>query len=156
MFCHRLRAHRFANCVGAFGVVLLAAACAATPPGETFSDTTAPVRTPLLTNENKTILGQTITYPADADAHVSSSLVQLQPGQETGWHRHDTPLYVHVLDGTVTVTYDGDIVKEYPTGTTFIEAIGTYHNGRNATSKPVRLLTVSIGAEGYADTAPRP
>lgn len=138
------------------GAALLITACAATPPGADSSGTTAPVRTPLLTNESKTVLGQTITYPADADARVSSAIVQLQPGQETGWHRHDTPLYVHVLEGAVTVSYDGDVVKEYPAGSTFVEAIGTYHNGRNASSKPVRLLTVSIGAEGYADTAPRP
>jgi quercetin dioxygenase-like cupin family protein len=65
-------------------------------------------------------------------------------------------LYVHVLEGTVTVSYDGDIVKSYSAGDTFIEAIGTYHNGQNLSAEPVRLLTVSIGAEGYADTAPRP
>jgi quercetin dioxygenase-like cupin family protein len=136
--------------------LLLLASCAADAPDATTGDGAPAVRTPLLTNATKTILGQPITYPSDSEAHVSSAIVVLQPGQETGWHRHDTPLYVHVLDGTVTVSYDGDIVKAYSTGETFIEAIGTYHNGQNLSTEPVHLLTVSIGAEGYADTEARP
>ena len=132
---------------------LAMAACAASAPGPSPD---VPVRTPLLTDAQRTILDQPVAYPTDAPAKVSSGIVQLQPGHETGWHRHDTPLYVHVLAGTITVHYDGDVVKSYSTGDTFIEAIGTYHNGRNESGAPVRLLTVSMGAEGYQDTAARP
>lgn len=120
-------------------------------------DSTAPpvVRTPLLTEADATTLDQDLEYP-DGHAEVSSATVRMAPGQETGWHRHDTPLYVQVMQGEVTVYYDGDVVKRYPAGSAFIEAIGTYHNGRNEGDVPVEILTVSIGAEGLENTVARP
>jgi len=117
----------------------------------------APVsRTPLLTKARATVLGQTVVYPTGTPAEVSSATVTMQPGQETGWHRHDAPLYVQVLEGTVTVEYDGGVVKAYPKGSVIMEATGTYHNGRNLGSEPVLILTVSIGAEGIENTVARP
>jgi len=113
------------------------------------------VRTPLLDEADATTLDQPLEYP-DGHAEVSSATVRMAPGQETGWHRHDTPLYVQVMSGEVTVYYDGDVVKRYPTGSAFIEAIGTYHNGRNEGDVPVEILTVSIGADGLENTVARP
>ncbi|CAB4701069.1 unannotated protein [freshwater metagenome] len=52
--------------------------------------------------------------------------------------------------------YDGGVVKAYPKGSVFMEATGTYHNGRNLGNEPVLLLTVSIGAEGIENTVARP
>lgn len=106
----------------------------------------------LLTAEERTILDQVIEYPTETPAQVSAGVVVLEPGAETGLHRHDTPLVVHVLEGTVTVTYGDGTVKEYPAGSTFVEAIGTEHNGRNDTDAPVKIYTVSIGAEGLENT----
>jgi quercetin dioxygenase-like cupin family protein len=108
--------------------------------------------TELLSAAERTILDQLIEYPTDTPAQVTAGVVVLEPGQETGLHRHDTPLVVHVLRGTVTVTYDDGIVKEYPAGSTFVEAIGTHHNGRNDTDEKVLIYTVSIGAEGLSNT----
>ncbi|MFM8529654.1 MAG: cupin domain-containing protein [Ilumatobacteraceae bacterium] len=119
------------------------------------SDAPKVVRTPLLDRADATTLEQPLEYP-DGHAEVSSATVRMAPGQETGWHRHDTPLYVQVIRGTVTVYYDGDVVKTYPAGSAFIEAIGTYHNGRNEGDEPVEILTVSIGAEGLENTVARP
>ena len=83
---------------------------------------------------------------------MSSAIVTIPPGAETGWHRHDTPLVVDVIEGVVTVEYDGGIVKEYGPGDTFVEAIGTRHNGRNLGDVDVVIYTVSIGAEGLQNT----
>ncbi len=116
----------------------------------------AEARTILLDKAMKTILEQTITYPMETPAQVSSVIVRLQPGEETGFHRHDAPLYVYVLSGEVTVDYGDDGVKKYPAGSSFVEAIGTYHNGRNRGDVPVEILTVSIGAEGVENTVLRP
>lgn len=108
--------------------------------------------TELLSAAERTILDQVIEYPTVEPAQVSAAVVVLAPGEETGLHRHDTPLVVHVLEGTVTVTYGEGTVKEYSAGSTFVEAIGTEHNGRNDTDEPVKIYTVSIGAEGLANT----
>ncbi|MSW19811.1 MAG: cupin domain-containing protein [Actinobacteria bacterium] len=134
----------------------LSTGCASDTPNRQ-ADAAVPVsRTPLLTKARATVLGQTVVYPTGTPAEVSSATVTMQPGQETGWHRHDAPLYVQVLEGTVTVEYDGGVVKAYPKGSVFMEATGTYHNGRNLGNEPVLLLTVSIGAEGIENTVARP
>ncbi len=114
------------------------------------------VREPLLTKASKTVLDQQIVYPTGTQAEVSSATVTMQPGQETGWHRHDAPLYVQIIEGTVTVEYEGGITKSYSKGAVVMEATGTYHNGRNLGTEPVVILTVSIGAEGIENTVARP
>jgi len=74
------------------------------------------------------------------------------PGVSTGLHKHEAPLYVYVLEGTITVTYDGGIAKNYSEGSAILEAVGIAHNGANKTDKPVTLLVVNMGAEGVANT----
>jgi len=106
----------------------------------------------LLTDQASTVLGQPLSYPTGGAAQVSSAIITLDPGAETGLHRHDAPMYAYILDGEVTVTYDGGVVKAYPAGTALLEAVGTAHNGRNLGSKPVRILVVNIGAKGVQNT----
>ena len=105
----------------------------------------------LLDAATRTVLGQTVQYPAGV-AQVSSSIITLAPGTETGLHRHDAPMYAYVLQGTVTVEYDGGTVKAYPAGSALLEAVGTAHNGRNLGAEPVRILVVNIGAEGVKNS----
>lgn len=105
----------------------------------------------LLNKQMTTILGQSIAYPTGT-AQVSSALITLLPGQQTGWHRHDAPLYGYIVSGTLSIAYDGNITKVYAPGTAFMEALGTYHNGSNLTNEPVVILAVNIGADGVANT----
>lgn len=111
---------------------------------------------PLLENATETVLGEPIAYPSASPAQVSSSIITLQPGAETGLHRHDAPMYAYILDGVLTVTYDGGIEKTYRTGDAIMEAVGTAHNGKNTGDKPVTILVVNIGAEGVANTVKLP
>jgi quercetin dioxygenase-like cupin family protein len=136
------------------GVISLAASLALVACGDlpTVDPTAKPSRDDLLVKARATILDQDLVYPADSHAEVSSAVVTIPPGTETGWHRHDTPLVVHVMEGVVTVEYDGGITKEYGPGQTFVEAIGTKHNGRNLGDVEVVIYTVSIGAEGLENT----
>ena len=83
---------------------------------------------------------------------MSSAVLTIAPGVSTGLHKHDAPMYAYVLEGTLTVTYEGGIVKNYSEGSAILEAVGTAHNGENKTDKPVRLLVVNMGAEGVANT----
>ncbi len=112
-------------------------------------------KTSLLDKQQLTVLDQPIAYPTKKPAQVSSSVLQLEPGQETGWHRHKAPMYAYVLEGTLTVEYDAGVVKEYPTGTALMEAQGVWHNGTNKGDVPVRVLEVNLGAKGVKNTVER-
>ena len=106
----------------------------------------------LLDKQAQTVLDQLLQYPIGSQAQVSSAVLTIAPGVSTGLHKHDAPMYVYVLEGTITVTYEGGIVKEFTAGSAIIEAVGTAHNGENKTDTPVKLLIVNIGAEGVANT----
>ena len=109
----------------------------------------------LLDAQELTTLDQPIAYPKKGAAEVTSYLLTVEPGQETGWHKHRVPLYVHVLEGTVTVEYDAGVVKEYPAGSTYMEAQGVWHNGTNKGDDAARFLTVYFGAKGAKNTVER-
>ena len=110
----------------------------------------------LLMKQSTTILGQPLVYPTQLPVQVSSSIITLLPGQSTGKHRHDAPLYVYVISGAVTVTYDSGEVNTYSAGESIMEAVGTVHNGANLGEVPVRILVTSFGAEGVANTVKLP
>ena len=109
----------------------------------------------LLDGQRLTVLDQPLRYPAKGKAQVSSSIIVIEPGQETGWAKNPTPMYVYVLEGALTVEYDGGLVKEYRAGTALLEAVGTWRNGTNAGTEPVRILVVSMGAKGLKNTVER-
>lgn len=138
-------------------LVLLVSACSGgsdeTAPVESGSAAAsaagaAPGNEVLLDKQSLTTLDQPIQYPRKGSAEISSVVVTLEPGQETGWHRHKVPLYVHVLEGTVSVEYDAGVVKDYAAGSTFMEAQGVWHNGTNKGDDPVKILTVYLGSSG--------
>jgi quercetin dioxygenase-like cupin family protein len=109
----------------------------------------------LLDAQQLTVLDQPIAYPKKKPAQVSSSIVTLEPGQETGWHKQKVPTYEYVLEGTLTVEYDAGVTKDFPAGTALMEAVGVFSNGTNKGDAAVRVLTVQMGAEGVKSTVPR-
>lgn len=109
----------------------------------------------LLDSQQLTVLDQPIAYPRKGSAQVSSAIVSLEPGQETGWHKHKVPMFAYVLEGTISVEYDAGVTKEYPAGTAIMEAQGVWHNGTNKGDAPVRILTVFMGAKGSRNTVER-
>jgi quercetin dioxygenase-like cupin family protein len=125
---------------GACGLVVgFAAAKVAYPPLD------------VLLQTGKTIIGQQIEYPAGTP-QVTAAIVTLQPGQETGWHRHDAPLFAYILDGELTVDYGADGKHVYHAGDAFLEAFRTEHNGKTTSAEPSRVLAVFMGAEGVKNT----
>ena len=101
-------------------------------------------------------LDQALAYPKKGPAQVSSDILTLEPGQETGWHRHRVPQFVYVLEGSLSVEYDAGVVKEYPAGTAYLEAEDIWHNATNKGDDAVRTLVVYMGAEGARNTVERP
>jgi quercetin dioxygenase-like cupin family protein len=106
----------------------------------------------LLSKAEQTILNQPLLYPTSGPAQVSSAVVTLLPGEETGWHRHDAPMYAYILEGTVQVSYDGGVVNIYKAGESIMEATGVFHNGKNIGTGVLRILVVNIGASGVENT----
>jgi quercetin dioxygenase-like cupin family protein len=109
----------------------------------------------LLDKQQLSVLDQPITYPTKKPAQVSSAIIRLEPGQETGWQKHKAPMFAYVLEGTLTVEYDAGVVKEFPAGTAFMDAQNVWHNGTNKGNSPVRLLVVNMGAKGVKNTIDR-
>lgn len=107
------------------------------------------VETLLQTGE--TVMGETIVYPQEAPARVASLIVTMAPGEETGRHKHPVPTYGYVLDGEITVVYEGRGPRTYAKGEAFMEAEDVWHNGYNSGAEPARVLVVFMGAEGLAN-----
>ena len=105
----------------------------------------------VLVSSSQTILGQTFDYPA-GQATVTAAIVTLQPGQSTGSHMHEAPLFVMVLEGEVTVDYGQGVTKRYVKDDAFLEAYKSNHNGTNTGSVPVRILTVYAGSDSVKNT----
>ena len=145
--------------------VLVIAAVALTACGGGDADPSAPAsgsagassasRQTLLDAQQLTVLDQPVKYPKKKPAQVSSSIVQLEPGQETGWRKYNAPTYAYVLEGTISVEYDAGVTKEYPAGTALMEAEGVWQNGTNKGDQPVRMLLVNMGAKGVKNTVER-
>ena len=106
----------------------------------------------LLTRQETDVLGRAISYPAQTPGQVSSSIVTLLPGQSTGRHKHDAPMYAYVLRGTLTVSYDGGVTKVYRAGQAIMEAVGVWHDGTNRGHRTVQVLVVNMGAAGVDNT----
>jgi quercetin dioxygenase-like cupin family protein len=110
----------------------------------------------VLLDTGKTVLGQPIRYPGSGPAQVTAVIVALEPGAETGWHRHDVPMFGYILEGELTVDYGAKGARVYRKGDAAIEAIDLAHNGRNTGADVARVLAVFIGAEGVPDTVKMP
>ena len=100
-------------------------------------------------------VGAPIRYPA-GEARVSSYLLTMVPGQSTGWHRHDVPLYARMLAGSISVDYGDGVTKTYRAGDTFMESMGRWHNGQVVGDDEAKLLIVFIGATGVPNTEIKP
>lgn len=103
---------------------------------------------------NQTVVGEEIAYPTAGKANVTAMIVTLAPGEKTVLHRHGVPVFIHILDGEVTVDYGEHGRKAFKQGESFLEAMETAHAGMNLGTVPVRILAVYMGAEGAKDVDP--
>lgn len=106
-----------------------------------------------LLSTQTTILGETIRYPDSGQARVSSSIVTIEPGQDTVFHRHPAPMFAYILEGEVTVDYGDAGKRVYRPGEAFVEAMNVTHRGMNLGTTKVSILSVYMGAEGTKNVA---
>jgi len=110
--------------------------------------------TPLLSGGND-VLGAPLVYPSGSP-NITSAIVTIPPGGQTGWHSHEVPLFAHVLDGELTVDYGSKGTKTYRAGDSVLEAMNWPHNGTNTGTVPMRLLAVYMGSDAAKNTITTP
>jgi len=89
-----------------------------------------------------------IAYAKSGQAEVISVIGELEPGGRTSRHQHPVPVFVYVLEGTLTVQADGAAAREYPAGNAFLEDVNHWHQAFNKGTAPVKILVVFMGEEG--------
>ena len=112
----------------------------------------------LLEAQRLNVLEQPIIYPTQQPAEVTSAISVLQPGEETGWHKHMVPLHAYVMEGTSTIEFetDGDIhAHTFSKGEAWVGAADVWHNASNRTDQPAVVFVVFMGAEGLENTIRR-
>jgi quercetin dioxygenase-like cupin family protein len=106
---------------------------------------------PLL-DTGTTIIDQPIIYPDDGPARITSSIVTLLPGEETGWHEHGVPTYGYMIEGELTVDYGDEGKRVYRHGDALMEAVDHPHNGVNTGDGPMRVLVVFMSSENGVES----
>lgn len=94
---------------------------------------------------------QPLAYP-QGKAEVVSVVGELQPGGRTSLHQHPVPVYVYILEGTLTVQAQGMEPREYKPGQAFLEDVNHWHQAFNKGSTPAKILVVFVGEEGKPTT----
>jgi len=99
-----------------------------------------------LLSTSTTVIGEPLAY-APGNARVTAAIVTIQPGEQTGLHKHGVPLFAYILSGEAVVDYGDKGEKAYPAGTAFMEAMDQWHRGMNRGVEPVRILAVYLGSD---------
>ena len=107
--------------------------------------------TPVL-KSGKTAGNVQIEYPKTGKPELVSVIGELEPGGRTPRHQHPVPVYVYVLEGTITVQAEGHQAREYKPGQACIEDINHWHQAFYRGTTPVKILVVFVGEEGKPTT----
>lgn len=134
--------------------VALLAASAIPAAAQSASKTAYPKPEVLLSTSTDTV-GAPIRYPGGTP-HVSAYMLTMVPGQTTGWHEHEAPLFAHILSGAIEVNYGDKGKKIYRAGDSFMEAMDWPHDGRVLGDKPARMLVVFMGSNTVKNTVMEP
>jgi quercetin dioxygenase-like cupin family protein len=90
-------------------------------------------------------LGQPIAYPQNGTPEVTALLVEMAPGEETGWHQHPVPLLGYLLTGELTVYQISGEKRVVRTGEVSLESVNVIHNGVNEGALPLRMIVFVVG-----------
>jgi quercetin dioxygenase-like cupin family protein len=90
-------------------------------------------------------LGQAIAYPHDGTPEVTALLVEMAPGEETGWHQHPVPLLGYLLAGELTVYQITGEKRVVRTGEVSLESVDVVHNGVNEGAVPLKMIVFVVG-----------
>lgn len=92
-------------------------------------------------------MGQKIIYPEVKDAKVTMKKITLPPGETTGWHKHDIPVFSYIIKGTLTVETEDGKVMQYKENTCFSESYNIYHKGTNKENTNLVVIAIYLGGD---------
>ncbi len=76
-------------------------------------------------------------------------VAEIAPGAATAKHSHPTPRFVYVIEGSVTVEFEGESTQDFTAGEGFQEKPGVEHTFRNAsTTEAAKALGFQIAERG--------
>ena len=94
-----------------------------------------------------------VELEAKPDLGIAVRRFTYAPGSFTGWHRHPGPVFIQVVQGTVTF-YEADAPNCAPivvhSGEAYLDLGEHAHIGRNETDQLARDVTVLFGPPGIA------
>ena len=101
---------------------------------------------------------RTVLQKADItpDREVVMAQAEISPGGETGRHTHPGVEVGYVLEGSTTVTLDGEEPKVYKAGDSYTIPYGKVHNARNVSDKAAKVLANYIVEKGKPLASPAP
>ncbi len=94
-----------------------------------------------------TIAGEKVVFPKENQS-VRALVVTMAPGEVTAWHQHHAPMFAYILEGEITVIYEGIGKKVYRAGEGLLEAMDVTHRGENTGKEPARVLAVFLLGDG--------
>ena len=97
------------------------------------------------------LLKQDSTVPG---REIVMALVELPPGGSEGRPTHPAEVYGYVLEGTPTVTIEGQPAKTYKAGEVFMIPPNTIHEGTNKGTATVKISAVFFAEKGKPLTTP--
>ncbi|WP_028104404.1 cupin domain-containing protein [Pseudoduganella violaceinigra] len=110
-------------------------------------DQSASVKVTRLLQASSSWNGAALAYPG-GQAEITSLLIEIAPGGETGWHLHPVASFGYILEGELEVSLKDGSVKRLAAGQALAEVVNTLHNGRNVGKGPLKLVVFYAGATG--------
>ncbi|WP_119460315.1 cupin domain-containing protein [Rhodospirillaceae bacterium SYSU D60014] len=89
------------------------------------------------------VLAQEVKIPADA-REVRVVRATVEPRTVAGWHTHPTPVYVYVVDGTLTMEVEGKEPRTIMAGEAVAEPLNAPMRVSNEGDQPVELVVFQI------------
>ncbi len=105
------------------------------------------------TVQRKVLLTQDLTIPGYQTVMAS---VEIPVGGREGRHTHPGAVVVYVMEGTLTLDYEGKPTTTYKAGDTFYIEGGKIHEGINNGSSGVKAIATFITEKGKPLASPAP
>jgi quercetin dioxygenase-like cupin family protein len=92
-------------------------------------------------------MGQKIRYPQVKDATVTMKKITFPPGETTGWHKHNIPVFSYIIKGTLTVETEDGKMMQYKENSCFSESYNIYHKGTNKENTDLVVMAIYLGGD---------
>lgn len=100
----------------------------------------------ILLDTNTTWDGAPMAYLKTKHPRLNIRTIQFSPGIFNGWHIHETPVYIYVMEGDFQVDMidkqGNQITKVFHAGEAFSEVVDTVHRGGNPSTDTWTKLVV--------------